>query len=168
MLLIRGQGIRSKGFHRSFHHAEVVGGEGVDADVHGLAHFHKANVLAFDFHLGLQGVIGNDLHHWLTALGHKAHPRGLQIKHNPIDGGADVLVADVDIEFGELAAQIGQFTIELLHGLLQNRQLAQPIYPALGDIAFDFPHLVALLQVLEFGRSAYFLEDLEPIENFFL
>ena len=104
MLLIRGEGIRTEGFHRSFHHAEVVGGERINADVHRLAHTHEADVLAFDLHFGLQGVIGNDLHHGLTALGHKAHPRGLQIKHHPIHGGADVLVADVDIEFGELAA----------------------------------------------------------------
>ena len=67
------------------------------------------------------------------------------------------MVADVDRQFGQPAAQFCEFALELLNGLLKNRQLPIAINLIFVDLAFDFAHFVALLQILQFGGRPGFL-----------
>ena len=114
----------------------------------------------------MERIKGNNLHHRLTALSHKTWASGLEIKHHSIHRGAHILVADIDLEFSELAAEIGQLSFDLLQRLLNDRNLPQAIYLELGELAINLTHLVALLQILQLGRCPNRLETLKPLQDF--
>lgn len=152
LLGIRGQGVRAHLFHGALQNAEIGGGEGVDAQVGRHAGAHEADVLRVDFHIGLELVERHDLHHGGGTLGREAYAGRLEIKHHAVHRRAQLLIAEGHAGLGEAAlnvshfcADAGDLALQLLHALLQDRLLPQPVHPGLHEAALGFLHLVALL-----------------------
>ena len=123
---------------------------------------HEADLVAGNFHAGLQGAIvviaprtilavRNNLHHSFSALGREAWAGGLHVEHQSAHRGSQFLITKRHVGFSELGLQVRLLNIQLLNRLLQllnalveNRRLTQAINLVLHQTTTRFLNRIFL------------------------